>query len=569
MIRGTALTRVLVWCIFAASPTVAYAQSATPSTVTPQSLRPEKSDAGVRVDIPESAGLQAPAGSEGLKVTLGNVVVEGGFPEVTTESNAILGRLRGQTVALAQIYDAASQIEAAHARAGFVLARVVIPPQDIQDGGTLRIVVIDGFIESVDVSGVPARVRPVVARRLTGLDGRKHVCLSDIEQAILLANDVPGLALRSTLMRGSQPGGTKLVVEGRHQLVSGSVGADNSLAKSLGTWSVNGQASLNSAFGLGEQIYGFVSSGDDVGKLFAKNPRVRVAGGGVVLPFADGRLTLNPEFTITRTQPEPSPGTPVTVGDLQRLALRAGYTLQKTRSHSFAVNGSLEQLTESNKAPQFALTLSRDRYTAARLGIEFDHFDRAQASWGLAAQVSQGLGGRKAADVLASGIGYSRVGASNTFTKITAQGHALVPLSPNWDWATLFKAQVTGGRAVFRGEQFQLEGSDGLSAFIGGETAVDDGGAVRFEVRRRPFVWSGPLGMTIAPYLFAAHGAGSVNRPTSLEPSNLRLSTLGTGAHVTLGDGRIYIRVEYAHGTSNFAPLGDHDRINATATLRF
>ncbi len=564
MIRGTALTRAMVWCAFFASPAVAQAQSATPSAVTPQTLRPEKSDNGLRVDIPESAALKPPAGSEGLMVRLGSVVVEGGFSEVVAESQAVIDRLRGQTVTLAQIYDAASQIEAAHARAGFVLARVVIPPQDIQDGGTLRIVVVDGFIEQVDVSAVPDRVRPAVARRLTGLEGRKHVRLGDIEQALLLANDVPGLTLRSTLMRGSQPGGTKLVIEGRHQLVSGSLGTDDSLAKSLGTWSVNGQVSLNSAFGWGEQIYGFVSSGDDLGKLFADDPRVRVVGAGAVLPVGDGRLTLNPEVTLTRTQPKPSQGAPITVGDLQRLALRAGYTLHRTRKESLLLNGSVEQLDESNKAPQFALTLSRDRYTVGRLGIELDRSANPRASWGVAAEVSQGLGGRSRAEVLASGIGYSRVGASNDFTKMTAQAHALVSLSSNWDWATQFKAQTTGGRAVFRGEQFQLEGSDGLSGFIGGETAVDDGGAVRFEFRHRPFVWAGAA---VAPYLFAADGAGSNNRPTGLEPSNLRLSTLGAGAHITLG--RVYIRVEYAHGTSNFAPLGDHDRVNATASVRF
>jgi len=290
-------------------------------------------------------------------------------------------------------------------------------------------------------------------------------------------------------------------------------------------------------------------------------------GGGAVLPVGDGRLTLNPEVTFTRAQPKPSQGAPITVGDLQRLALRAGYVIHRTRRQSLSLNGSFEQLDETNKAPQFALTLSHERYTVARLGIELDRSANPRASWGLAAQVSQGLGGRTRADVLASGVGYSRDGASNDFTKITAQGHALVSLSPDWDWATLFKAQATGGRAVFRGEQFQLEGSDGLSGFIGGETAGDDGGAVRFEVRHSPFVWSGPAGATMAPYLFAAHGAGSNNRPTGLEPANLRLSTLGAGAHITLG--RLYIRVEYAHGTSNFAALGGHDRVNASATLRF
>lgn len=572
MNRGEALTRSVILCALVALPGAAFAQSATPSTVTPQTLRPEKSDNGFRVDIPEAGALRPPAGSENLKVTLGSVVLEGGFPEVAAETDAALAQLRGQSVTLARIYEVASQIEAAHARAGFVLARVAIPPQNLQDGGTLRIVVIDGFIEQVDVSALPGRVQSVVARRLTGLQGHKHLRLSDIERALLVANEVPGLTMRSTLLRGNQPGGTRLVIEGRHKLVSGSIGGDNYLASSLGTWSVNAQISLNSALGQGEQIYGFVSSGYDVSKLFASDVRERVLGGGVVLPIGDGRLTLNPEVTFTRTQPTPVTGAPATVGDLRRLAFRAGYTLEKTRSRSLVLSGSVEQLEESNRAPLFALDLSRDRYMVARLGIAFDRYDIDRGSWGVAAQISQGLGdlgGRSKADAIASGVGYSRLGADNNFTKLSAQGHAVLPLATGWDVAVLAKGQTSFGKAVFRAEQFQLEGNDAVSSYVGGATAVDDGAALRLELRHRLIAADGSLGFGLSPYVFVAGAAGSINLPTILEPSSLNVGAAGAGARVGLDRVGIYFSVEYAYGISNFAPLDKHDRVNATATLRF
>lgn len=572
MSRCAALTRSIVCSAFIAVPASAFAQVAAPSTVTPQSLRPEKTDNGFRVDIPEAGGLKAPAGSENLKVRLGTVVLEGGFPEVAAETDAALNQLRGQTVTLARIYEIASQIEAAHARAGFVLARVVIPPQDLQDDGTLRIVVVDGFVEQVDVSGVPVRVRAVVARRVAGLQGRRHLRLSEIERALLIANEVPGLTLRSTLLRGGQPGGTRLALEGRHKLVSGSIGGDNYLASSLGTWSVNAQFSLNSPFGLGEQVYGFVSSGYDVSKLFGSDVRERVLGGGIVLPVGDGRLTFNPEATFTRTQPTPAPGAPATAGDLRRLAFRAGFTLEKTRSRSLQLSGSVEQIEESNKAPLFALTLSRDRYMVARLGIGFDRFDIDRGSYGVAAQISQGLGdigARTLADTVSSGVGFSRLGSNNNFTKLTAQGHAVLPLAPGWDVAALAKAQTSFGAAVFRAEQFQLEGADGVSAYVGGGTAVDQGGALRVELRHRLISGAGELGLAVSPYLFAAGGAGSIARPTILEATNLRVGALGVGARAGLDRVGLYFNVEYAYGFSNFLPLDKSDRVNVTATLRF
>jgi hemolysin activation/secretion protein len=354
--------------------------------------------------------------------------------------------------------------------------------------------------------------------------------------------------------------------------VSGSIGGDNYLASSLGTWSASAQVSLNSAFGQGEQIYGFVSSGYDVSKLFASDLRERVLGGGVVLPVGDGRLTLNPEVTFTRTQPTPSLGAPATVGDLRRLAFRASYTLQKTRSRSLLLSGSVEQIEESNRAPLFALDLSRDRYMVARLGIAYDHYDVDRGSFGIAAQVSQGLGdigGRTIADILATGTGYSRFGADNNFTKLTAQGHAVLPLATGWDFAALVKGQTSFGKAVFRAEQFQLEGSDAVSSYVGGATAVDDGAALRVELRHRLIAGSGSLGLGFAPYVFAAGGAGSIAQPTILEAKNLTVGALGAGARVALDRIGLYFSVEYAYGVSNFAPLDKHDRVNATATLRF
>lgn len=124
-----------------------HAQDAAPITVTPQTLAPAQGDNGFRVDIPETGAFSAPAGAENLTVTLGDVTVEGSFPEVKPDVDAITARLRSRRVTLAEIYEAASAIEQAHARAGYVLARVSVPPQDLSDGNPLRIVVTDGFVE--------------------------------------------------------------------------------------------------------------------------------------------------------------------------------------------------------------------------------------------------------------------------------------------------------------------------------------------------------------------------------------------------------------------------------------
>jgi hemolysin activation/secretion protein len=550
----------------------AAAQSTSPVTVTPETLRPKSTDNGFRVDIPTFGGIAPPVGAEGLSVQLASATLEGGYSEVASESDAILARLRGQRVTLAQIYAAASEIEAAHARAGFVLARVAVPPQDLHDGGELRISLIDGFIEAIDVSALSPRVRDVVAARTAKLKGRHHLRLDQIEQPLLIANDVPGLTLRSTLMRGSEPGGTKLVLDGKHKLVSGSLGVDNQLDSSLQDWGVTAQVSINSAFGHGEQIYGFVASGYDVSKLFGDEMRERVLGAGAVIPVGDGRFTFNPEVTFSRTRPVPSPGAPPTFGKLRRLSLRAGYVLNKTRSQSLLLTGGIEQIEESNTIPLFSVIFSRDRYMAARLGLNYDHILPDGSSYGFGAQFSQGLGNLGAItvdDAVKSGVGFSRQGAKLGFTKLTAQARGDWSVGANLDFRLAARGQTSFGNPVFRAEQFSMEGTDGVSAYVGGVTAVDQGLVARAEIGGNLMLGKAYDDGAVSPYLFVAGGSGSIQQPTVLEPAHLKAASFGIGARTRLPKWRLSIGLEYAHGVSDLAAIDKTDRVNVSVTVRF
>ncbi|MGQ4828231.1 hypothetical protein, partial [Enterococcus faecalis] len=85
---------------------------------------------------------------------------------------------------------------------GYVLARVAVPPQDLAPGGQFRVTMVDGFVEAVDVAALPRAVRVPVAASLAPILRRRHLRLAEIETALLLAGDVPGLTLHSALARG-------------------------------------------------------------------------------------------------------------------------------------------------------------------------------------------------------------------------------------------------------------------------------------------------------------------------------------------------------------------------------
>ena len=151
-----------------------------------------------------------------------------------------------------------------------------------------------------------------------------RLTLAEIERRLLIAGDAPGLRLKSTLMRGQTDGGTRLVLEGTHRLLSGSIGVDNRLDKTLGRWQLNGNLALNSPFGFGEQFYGAFGSGTDFGPAFGTDARLRLFGGGAVIPLGSDGWTINPEYTQSQTQPTPLPGAPATRGTFAFAGLEPG-----------------------------------------------------------------------------------------------------------------------------------------------------------------------------------------------------------------------------------------------------
>lgn len=551
----------------------ANAQAVSPVTVTPQNLAPAPRDSGFSVDIPTADALQAPPGAETLAVTLGDVVLDGGFTEVHAETDAVLVQLRGQRVSLAQIYYAASRIEAIHARAGYILARISVPPQELRDGSALRLTVTDGFIESIDVSQLPTRIRAAVHARTRKLEGRGHLTLRDIEEPLLIASQVPGLTLRSTLMRGAQAGGTRLILEGEHRPVTGALTLDNNLDPSLGRWGVTFQLGINSALGLGEQIYGFASSDYRFRQLFDSIPRNRVLGAGANLPIGEGRFSLNPEVVFARTSPIRQPGAPQLVGVLRRLRMQANATLAHTRHTQAGLSASVEQVAESYEIPDFNTAINRDRYMAMRLGGSYGVVTAGGAQYGLAVQLSQGLGGLGSiseAQALADLVPFSRQGSANDFTKLVPSAYADWSLDQRTRFRVSARGQYTFDRAVFRAEQFTLEGRDGLSAYVGGLTALDQGVVARSELSHVLVARSdtGSRASTLTPYLFAAFGAGRLVAPTALETSRLSAFNLGIGARSQLL-GQLGISVEYARGFSDHQALDQVDRVNVSIGLQF
>lgn len=134
--------------------------------------------------------MTPPSNLGDLDVLVSQIKITGNFAELELETEAEIRRFSGRRLSVSQIYDFAQTLEKIYARAGYTLARVTVPPQKLVDRGQLIVIVVDGFIEDIDVSNLPDRVRTVVASRVGFLIGRRHIKLGEIERGLLLAGDV-------------------------------------------------------------------------------------------------------------------------------------------------------------------------------------------------------------------------------------------------------------------------------------------------------------------------------------------------------------------------------------------
>lgn len=557
-------------------PVSGFAQTA--SQITPPSFRPSIERQG-GFALPGTPGLATPAGAEKLFVRLSGVSIKGGLPALAAVTAELQARLTGRKISGADIFAAARDLEAAYAKAGYVLVRVILPPQQLVNGARLKLVVVDGFIERIDTKDVPERVRERIMTLVGPLTGRRGLTLTEIERRVLLAGDTPGVVLRSTLAPGKGEGATILVIDAKYQAVSETLTFDNTLSKALGRTTLGAGLDFNSIAGLGELVYLRAAGHPDDGNngFFETYPRNRTLAAGFILPLWIDGLTFNAEYTDARTTPEAVAGIQTT-DTFERLSLRLRYAWLRGRIANF--NSEVSFDAQDEKQSLFVATvpvpLSVDRLRIVRFANDGDVLTpwgatlsgRATASFGI-----NGLGARSAADASVV-LPLSRQGADASFQKFDitiGYGQALIE---HLAISLAARAQTSFNAPLARSEQIGIANTSGLSAFDAGTVVGDQGYVVRGELSSP---WSLPLpndaiGVVAAPYLFGAYGEVSLKNPTALEVASIRATSYGGGLRLggaapgTLSNGSLSLEYGHAH-RSDGAPAGD--RFTVVSAFRF
>jgi hemolysin activation/secretion protein len=169
-----------------------------------------------------------------------------------------------------QLQAAAAAVADTFRAAGWVV-RAYLPAQDIQDG-IVTIQVVEAVFGGTQIEGQAQRMAS--SQILRGVDAQQAqgqaLNADALDRALLLADDLPGVAVSGALRAGKGEGETDLVLKlADEALLIGNASLDNTGARSTGQERLAANFNLNSPFGIGDQVSAnlILSRGSDYVRL--------------------------------------------------------------------------------------------------------------------------------------------------------------------------------------------------------------------------------------------------------------------------------------------------------------
>ena len=427
------------------------------------------------------------------------------------------------------LYRLANQITKEFNDNGFPLVRAIIPKQELKaKEATVFVKVIDGFIEKIDISNVPKLQRLRTYAYLKPLRNKKALTKEELERQLILAGNTAGLTVKSGFVQGKQEGGSILVLEADHKLLSGSIQFNNTQSEELGRQLGQKSITINSPTGFGESVTFFGLSRPTKPGTMGAGKKAPIRGGGVSLsvPIGNNGLSSNLSYVESMTRPG---------GDILSLGLEANnktatatvsYPLVVEPSRTWFLKGTLnwnDEIQQTSSSGQID-HLSHDRVTSLRLGATFNGCKVGCISFD--AEISRGL------DLISRSS--SEVGEGTPLSRATATSsyhHMKVNASYSfYPYEDIFFALNGGAQytddPLLNSEQSTIVGEDKISGLTSGAISGDKTWYLRAQVDKEVRFTET---LSLSPYIYSAMGVAYLNRPTATEEKETAAKSIGIG----------------------------------------
>ena len=395
-----------------------------------------------------------------------------------------------------ELQGAAQAVAKAYRDAGWMV-RAYLPQQDFTaTSGTVTIKIVEAVVGKIltEENGSPrVKAEQVAAMFSAHLQAGQAMRADALDHALLLADDLPGIAVTGSLRKGEKAGETDIALRISQQpLLSGDVGIDNTGARSTGATQLTASLMLASPFGLGDTVSAQLThtEGSDYQRLGASLP---VGHDGLRLGLNFSALSYRlvaPEFDALQAK-----------GSASTLGLEASYPVIRSRQENLSLRAHLDHKGYDNQSN--GATASNYQVNALKLGLNGNRFDAYLGGGVNSAALDLTLGNLDLGGSPNQATDASTTQSAGGFSKLNFQLSRLQSLSPH----VVLYGELSGQWAdknLDSSEKFYLGGANGVRAYPSSEGGGAAGHIVKLELR-----WSPLASYTLSG--FYDHGQITIN----------------------------------------------------------
>lgn len=521
VLRAAAATAAIIVTsisVQAQQPTFRLPSSAEPGHELRQQKALEPAPGMNAIAVPEAPAVRAPSGAEKYSFNLQSVEVEGATVYSREQLETHYQSLIGQNITVADVFTFAAAIETRYRSDGYVITRVIVPEQQI-DNGKVRLLIVEGFISDIRYDGDISPARAQVDALLSSLRMQKPINIAAIERSLLLANDLQGIQVHGTLEpSATERGAATLIVEATRETADAGITIDNRNSPFNGRNEVLLNGSLNS-FGPNADTLSFGA------KSAFPYRREHLWQLGYEGHFGGDGLTAGATALMANSQPGLSLAPLDPDSEVYSGALNTSYPLIRSRLQNLRIDTAFEYNNLNTDIVGEKYT--RDRLRVLRLGLDYDRTDDSGINAGRAT-LSQGL------DIFGASNGdsqyLSRPDGRSDFTKLNLQLARVQLLPGDFSIALSAAAQWTS-QSLLASEQIGLGGLDFGRAYDTSEVSGDKGVDGLVELRYSPAIATDWIRGT---QFFAYYDLGKVWNNDDEIPDTQSLASAGAGVRVRL-----------------------------------
>ena len=496
---------------------------------------------GIRIEPPQTkpAPDSPPFFVAGFRVTGATLFSQG-------ELLAILGDA-GLALTLSGIEARAERLTARYKERGYVVARVLVPAQDVRDG-IVELRVLEGRYGRIDVRNASelseARIRAVLGDSVRE-DALVHG--PTLERSVLLLSDLAGIQPKATLQPGESTGLTDLVLEiAPGSALEADASLDNFGSRFLGANRLLAGLTLNSPLDIGDRASArVVTSGE---KLLS----LRLAYDA---PIGASGLRAGPYVTRTTYELGANFAALQASGTADGLGFGASYPLVRSATLNLRALASAEARALEDRIGATS-TVNHKRASVLQLGLSGEARDDFLAG-GVTALQLLGTSGElriRTPDLATTDAAGART--QGGYGKLVAGLSRVQGLSEAWRLSLAYTVQ-RARKNLDSSEKMSVGGTIGVRAYPAGEAAGDDVQLLQAELRHSgTALFDGQL----SPFLFLDAARSRINHAPFAAGRNLReLAGWGLGAEWSI-PGKAFIRAWAARKLGNEAATADTDR---------